>query len=96
MRVALEGRATTLAINIAKRDDRVGRVVDLESLPVDASRGAVAVTGTTGESRSTQRQHQPTSYSISPRRSQRYSRILVNAWKGAARRIAVVAVAWRV
>jgi hypothetical protein len=96
MGVALVCRAAALTVDIAKRDDRVGRVVDLESLPIHARRGAVAVTGTAGVPRSTQGQHQRFYYSTLSGRSWRYSRVPVNAWIGAARRVVVVAVASRV
>jgi len=57
--VALERRAAALAVDVAKGNDRVGRVVDLESLPVDARRGAVAVAGTARIPESLQGRCQP-------------------------------------
>lgn len=49
MRATLQSRATALAVDVAKRDDAAGRVVNLNSLPVHTDRSAIAVGLATGE-----------------------------------------------
>lgn len=48
MRAALQRRTTALAVDIAVGDDRIGGVVNLQTLPVHADRGAVAVARAAG------------------------------------------------
>ena len=54
VRAALIRRAAALAVDVAVGDDGAGRRVDLETLPVDARRRAVAVARRAGVTVSTQ------------------------------------------